>query len=537
MLSTMQDFPLTVSAMLRHARDVHPDAPVLTCRDGVVVDRSTLGATVERATRLAAGLAATGVAPGDRVASLCWNHRTHLEVFFAVPAMGAALHLVNARLSDDQLVFVVNDAADTVLIADPDLLERVRPLLPRMPLLRTVVVVGEAVEPGELSYEELLAPPGTEVDWPELGERAPAGISYTTGTTGLPKGVVYSHRSIWLNALTISGGPAMALSDRDLVLQVTPMFHVNGWGLPHAAALTGAGLVLPGRTVSPPALAAAVAATRPTVAVGVPLIWSQLAREPGVDLASLRLVVSAGSSVPPALIERYATEFGVELVQGWGMTETSPWGGVARAPGAELDDPSTPWRHWSGRLLPGVEMRAVSPEGEVVARDGVAVGELEVRGPWVTGSYLGLQGEDADQRFSPDGWLRTGDVGVINRTGFFKITDRAKDVIKSGGEWIASAALEDLLVAHPDVVEAAVIGVPDPRWDERPLAVVVTRTGADAAALRDFLFERVPRWWVPERWAFVTELPRTSVGKLDKRTLRRRHADGGALEVVDLSGA
>ncbi|WP_339122528.1 long-chain-fatty-acid--CoA ligase [Pseudonocardia sp. D17] len=528
-MSTMQDVPLTVGAMVRHAQHVHPDTRVLSCADGAVAHEADLATVLARAGRLAAALHALGVRAGDRVGSLCHNHQAHLETFYGVPAMGAVLHLVNSRLSDDQLVYVIDDARDGVLIVDDDLLPRVEPLLERTPSVHTVVVVGTAPEP-YLGYEALVGSADPTDGWPsDPDERAAAAICYTTGTTGLPKGVAYSHRSIWLQALTIASGSAMALSDRDRILQVTPMFHVNGWGLPHASLLTGAGLVLPGRDVGPRAIASIVAATRPTVAVSIPLIWAQVktyAQNNPVDLGSLRSIICAGSSVPDSLIDHYARTHGANLVQGWGMTEVGPWGGLALPAAADADDEDTPWRQWSGRLLPGLEMRAVDEYGEPLPRDGEAVGELELRGPWVTGSYLGGTGAD---RFTADGWLRTGDMGVIDRRGYFKITDRAKDVIKSGGEWISSVALQDQLDAHPDVVESAVIGVPDPRWDERPLAVVVLRAGADVTAddLRDHLAVHVPRWWLPERWALTSELPRTSVGKLDKKRLRAVAAEGG----------
>ncbi|MEV4604681.1 long-chain-fatty-acid--CoA ligase [Amycolatopsis sp. NPDC049253] len=527
LMSTMQDFPLTMAAMLRHGYDVHPDSPVVSGSAGRVVRETDFSTVAGNAARLATALRGLGVRPGDRVGTFCCNHQPHLEAFYGVPAMGAVLHLINSRLSDEQLVYVIGDAEDGVIIVDDDLLPRLTALLPRLPSVHTLVVAGE--ERGEHpGYGELLASVTTPDSWPELDERAPAAVCYTTGTTGLPKGVVYSHRSIWLHALAISSGAAFALSDRDRILQITPMFHVNGWGLPHAALLTGAGIVLPGRDVSAAAVAALTAAAKPTLAVSIPLIWAQVksyAETHPVDLSSLDSIVCAGSSVAPALIDYYERVHGTNLFQGWGMTEVSPWGGISLPPARDLTDPAKPWRGWSGRLLPGVEMRVVDEFGTVLPRDGESVGELQMRGPWVTGSYVGGTSED---RFSADGWLRTGDLGALDRHGYFRITDRSKDVIKSGGEWISSVALENHLDAHPDVAESAVIGVPDPRWEERPLAVIVLTETATAsmADLRGHLAASVPRWWLPERWVRAETLPRTSVGKIDKKRLRAVAASG-----------
>lgn len=529
---------MTVAAMLRHGSSVHGRSRIVGYDGGVSTGFLEFRVAAARMAQLGWALTDAGVAQGDRVGCVCWNTTAHVEVYFAVPAIGAVLHSINARLSDDHLVHVIDDAEDAVLIVEAELLIRLRPLLLRLQTVRTVVVVDAGVPPtgtpaapadgahsigdGEIAYEQFIAGRPTSYDWPDVDEITAASVCYTTGTTGQPKGVVYSHRSIWLHALTISTGAALAISQHDSILQVTPMFHVNGWGMPYAAWLMGADLVLPGRDVSPPALASIIEEAKPTIAVGVPLVWSQLQRhaeEHPVRLNSLRLIAAAGSSVPGSLIDEYERQHGVQLVQGWGMTEVSPWGGLSLPHKHERECAEKPWRNWSGRILPGLEIRAIDAEGKDVPRDGHSQGEMLIRGPWVAGSY---RGPDALGVNFLDGWLRTGDICVIDDRGYFRMTDRAKDIIKSGGEWISTVALEDLLCAHPSVADAAVIGVPDERWDERPLAILVSAlpTDGDVDELKDFLRGSVPKWWIPSEVIFVDELPRTSVGKLDKKALR-----------------
>jgi fatty-acyl-CoA synthase len=444
---------------------------------------------------------------------------------------GAVLHTLNLRLFPDQLAWIVNHAEDKVLLVDASL----APLLAKLgdlPALERVIVVDD-------EYEGLLAAEEPVFDWPDLDEGAAATMCYTSGTTGNPKGVAYSHRSVVLHALAQCGADAFGISQRDRILLVVPMFHANAWGLPYAGWMAGSRFVLPGPTLRPDHLAALIRDHRVTFAEGVPTIWNDMlvhTEAYGVDFSSLRMILSGGSAVPRSLIAAYRDRFGVPLVQAWGMTETGPLAAIAFPPveveaggEAELDH-----RARTGRIIPGVEVRAVDESGAEVPRDGVAVGELEARGPWVTRSYYR---EPAPERFH-DGWLRTGDVGSIDPRGFIQLTDRMKDVIKSGGEWISSVELETRLMAHPDVFEAAVIAVPDERWQERPLACVVRRpgTGADVApaALTAFLADQVARWWLPERWAFVDEIPKTSVGKFDKKELRARHA-AGLLAVVTTS--
>jgi fatty-acyl-CoA synthase len=543
--STMQDFPLTIGMIFRHGRAVYSDSEVATF-EGESSRRASYAEVAERAERLAAALGRLGIEPADRVGTFCWNSQEHLEAYLAIPGMGAVLHTLNIRLFPEQLAYVVNHAEDRIVIVDDSIV----PLLARVAAdLKTVehyVVVGggdaspleEAAAGADvLRYEELLAAEPSGFDWPDVDERSAAAMCYTSGTTGSPKGVVYSHRSTFLHSLGVDAANAIGLTDNDRVLPIVPMFHANAWGLPYAAWMAGADFVMPGRFLQAEPLARLIAAEQPTVAGAVPTIWADLLRyasEHPVDLSSFRLVVCGGSAVPRSLMERFEQEHGMRIIQGWGMTETSPLAALAHPPKSvprrtteEMD-----WRAMTGRVIGGVELRIVDVDGAPLPWDGEAVGEIEVRGPWITASYY----RDPSAEKFDDGWLRTGDVGTVNPKGFVQITDRAKDVIKSGGEWISSVELENFLMAHPDVVEASVIGVPDPRWDERPLACVVRREGANtgAAELRDFLDSKVAKWQLPERWAFIDEVPKTSVGKFDKKVLRARHA-AGELEVEELA--
>jgi len=537
--STMQDGPLSIGSLMRYGTTAYGASTVSTWT-GDGSRRITYAELGRRCSQLAHALRRLGVTGDQRVATFQWNNQEHLEAYLAVPAMGAVLHTLNIRLFPDQLVYVANHAEDSVVIVDGSLVPLLAGVLPRLDSVRHVVVVG-AADPTPLeeagkeihSYDELLAAEPTEFDWPEIDELQAAAICYTSGTTGRPKGVVYSHRSAYLHSMSVCMGDMLGLSDSDSCLPVVPMFHANAWGLPYASVLVGAGLVMPDRFLQAEALARLIETERPTVAGAVPTIWNDLltyARGAGSDLRSLRVVACGGSAVPQSLIEGF-DDLGVTILQAWGMTETSPVASVARAPAGTPADEQMRYRVTQGRLLPGVDYRLVGPDGDVLPCDGQSVGELEVRGPWVAGAYY----RDDDPDKFRGGWLRTGDVGTVTPDAFFAISDRAKDVIKSGGEWISSVELENHLMAHPGVREASVVGVPDDRWGERPLAAVVCHEPASATAeeLRDFLAERVARWQVPERWAFIDSVPKTSVGKFDKKVLRRQYADG-ELQVLSL---
>ncbi|MCG5430906.1 fatty acid--CoA ligase [Mycobacterium sp. MYCO198283] len=540
--STMQDFPLTVTAILRHAVAVHAEQTVTTATDDGFreIDYATLG---RRAAQLAHGLRKVGVTGDERVATFMWNNQEHLEAYFAVPAMGAVLHTLNIRLPANQLTYIAEQADDRVVLVDSSLVGVLAPVLPSLSTIETVVLVGpggpDAVaalaESGKtvVHYEDLLADEPEEFDWPELDERTAAAMCYTSGTTGNPKGVVYSHRSTYLHAMASCSGNGTTVVAGDLMLPIVPMFHAMAWGQPYVALMAGASLLMPDRFLQGDKLIDMIEARRPTLAGAVPTIWNdvlqRLGADPSRDVSSLRMVLCGGSAVPLAMIREYQETYGVPIRQGWGMTETSPLAAVAWPPPHVSEDEHWVMRASQGRPLCGVEARIVDDAGKVLPNDGEAVGELEVRGPWITASYYHA---DDPSKFS-DGWLRTGDVGRIDRHGFITLTDRAKDVIKSGGEWISSVELEHHIMAHPAVLEAAVVAVPDARWDERPLAAVVRKPGEDVSAkeLREFLADRVVRWWLPERWTFVDEVPKTTVGKFDKKLIRARYADG-AYEVV-----
>jgi fatty-acyl-CoA synthase len=383
-------------------------------------------------------------------------------------------------------------------------------------------------------YEELLAAESDSFDWPEVDERSAAAMCYTSGTTGHPKGIVYSHRSSYLHSMGACLGNAFGLTDHDRVMPVVPMFHANAWGLIYASLMSGAALILPDQYLQPPALVKLIAGEKVTVAGGVPTIWAGVLthmRDEGGDLSSLRLVIAGGSAVPHAMQYRFQEELGVHVLQAWGMTETSPLASVATPPPGVSDEEAWSYRDSQGRVFCAVEGRLGGDEGAILPSDGEAVGEIEVRGPWITGSYY----QDDDASKFHDGWLRTGDVGTMDEHGYIRLSDRAKDVIKSGGEWISSMELENVLMAHPDVAEAAVIGVADDKWGERPLAAVVLRSGADVTAdkLRAFMAEQIPRWQLPERWCFVDEVPKTSVGKFSKRTMRDAFQRGD-YEVIEV---
>ena len=531
--STMMDVPLSVRRLLEHGATIHGGSRVVTATDSGPHE-VRFRDVARGAARLAGALADLGVKPGDRVATFMWNNHRHVEAYFAVPAMGAVLHPLNIRLFPEQIAFIANHAADRVVIVDASLLPGFAKLLPALKSVRHVIVAGQADRAvldgsgvGVYDYETLLAAQHQTYDWPDLDERSAAAMCYTSGTTGHPKGVVYSHRSIYLHALAEAMPDVFDLSARDLLLTVVPQFHVLAWGLPYAAFVTGTSLAMPDRFLTPEPLAAFVAAARPNKGAGVPTVWvgllQYLEANPDVDVSSLTDLVVGGSAMSETLM-RALDERGIRGLHAWGMTEMSPLGTMSRPPVDAADEDVDAYRLTQGRFVAPVEARLVGPDGDEIGWDGESVGELQVRGPWITGSYY-LEKDDEDEHFD-EGWLRTGDVGSVTPDGYLRLTDRARDVIKSGGEWISSVELEGHLAAHPAVVEAAVVGVPDEKWGERPLATVVVREGAevDVAELREFLSSKVAKWQLPERWAVVPEIPKTSVGKFDKKIIRAAYA-------------
>ncbi len=541
MRSTMQDFQLTIGSIREHGTTVHHDSEVVTATDSG--SRSTsYGELGGQVARLANGLRSLGIEGDQRVATFQWNNTEHLAAYLAVPSMGAVLHTLNIRLFPEQLVYIANHAEDQVVIVDDSLVPLLAKQLGKLETVKHVLVAGPDAASADLDslrssgkeitlYADLLADQSEEFDWPSVDERDAAAMCYTSGTTGNPKGVVYSHRSAWLHSQAVSTGAVASLDFHDRVLPIVPMFHANAWGLAYAALMSGASLCMPDRWLQAEPLVRFVQETRPTLSGAVPTVWndvlSYLDNHEGTTLDSIRLILCGGSAVPVALQKALKERHGLEIRQAWGMTETSPVATAAGVPLGVEGEAEWKFRGGQGRLLCGVEGRTVGEDGEVQPRDGLAVGEVEVRGPWVTASYYNSDDPDVDDKFR-DGWLRTGDVGILDDLGYVQLTDRAKDVIKSGGEWISSVDLENALMAHDAVVEAAVVGIPDEKWDERPLASVVVKEGASVTVeeLREFLAKDFAKWQLPDAWAFIDEVPRTSVGKFDKKVIRKWYADG-----------
>lgn len=530
----MMDFPLTTQHFLWRMKFIHPRSRVVSIRDGSgTYETRSFGEIADRAHALADSLTRMGVRPGDRIGTFAWNSAEHMETYLGVMSMGAVLHTVNLRLHDNQIVWTVEHAQDRVLIVDHSLLEQIVPLLDDMPSVEHVVVIGgpshkDSAGRPHWSYEDMLEAGDPRFDLPALDEQSAASLCYTSGTTGDPKGVLYSHRSIALHALIMSGSEVFAVSKADVVLATVPMFHVMGWGLPFVSILSGADLVMPGRDLSPPNLLHAIANHDISWSSGVPTIWMDLLRyidtHPDVsaeDLATLKKLILGGSQVPGELIRRFADEVGTVVISGWGMTEIFPGAAVANPdPGLPATD-NFQRQARAGRVSPFYEVRLTDDNGDAVAHDGVARGEIEIRGPVVAASYYRFEGDTSDK--FRDGWLRTGDVATVDDEGWITIVDRSKDMIKSGGEWISSADLESALLEHPSVLEAAVVGRDDERWGERPHAFVVVSTDSvDDDELRRVLSDRVAKWWIPDRFDVVAELPRTTTGKYDKKALRRR---------------
>jgi fatty-acyl-CoA synthase len=529
----MMNYPLTLTHFFERARRLFPNKTLGTRVPGVGLQKSTYADFADRTARLAAALHALGVRKGDRVGTLAWNSTRHLEIYFAAPMMGAVLHTVNLRLSAQDITYIVNHAEDRVLIADASLWPILEPLLPQLKSLRHVIIMKDTPEaqipPRTLDYETLLRDAEPVQTWPTLAETDAAGMCYTSGTTGNPKGVVYTHRAIFLHSFASSMADMLAISERDVILHIVPMFHANAWCVPFAGVLNGATQFFGGPNPQPRDIIEIVHHERVTVVGAVPTVWIAiqgiLEQEPHWDISSIRCIPIGGSAAPRTLIETFEKKYGATMLHAWGMTEMTPLGTICRLKSsmeALPDDERYAIRAKQGYVAAGVDLRLVDEEGREQPWDGHSMGEMQVRGPWVAASYYNNP-ESAD-RFTPDGWFRTGDVAVVDPEGYVQITDRTKDLIKSGGEWISSIDVETMIMGHPKVLEAAVIAVPHPKWVERPLACVVPKPGVtiDPAEIMDFLRPKLARWALPDEVVVIDAVPKTSVGKFDKKVLRER---------------
>jgi len=534
----MMNSPLTITQIMQFADRMYPQTEVVSVTADQGVHRATYGEVFRRANQVAGALSGLGLEPGDRVATLAWNDYRHLEMYFGTSCAGYVLHTINPRLFAEQLAYIINHAEDRVLCFDVTFLPLVEALADKLTSVEAFVVLTAQQNMPEsklsplLCYETLLQEESEHYSWPQLDENAASVLCYTSGTTGNPKGVLYSHRSTVLHAYGICMPNALGLSERDVVLPVVPMFHVNAWGIPYACPIAGAKLILPGpKMADGEMLQALIEQEDVTVALGVPTVWFALLsylRESGKKVPSLERTVVGGSACPLSIMQTFEDEYGVYTHHAWGMTETSPLGAVNRLlPGMENLDPTArdEVRAKQGRPPFGVELKIVNDEGAELPWDGEAFGDLKIRGYWVCDGYF--REEDSGDTQDADGWFSTGDVATIDPLGYLNITDRTKDVIKSGGEWISSIELENLAMAHPDVAEAAVIGIGDEKWGERPLLIVVAAAGAspEEAAILDSLKGKVADWWIPERVAFVDEIPHTATGKISKLTLRAQFAE------------
>lgn len=545
MQGLMMSMPMTIQSILEHANRMYHHKRVKTKLPDGSMHEYTYGDLYARAKRMGNVLTKLGVEPGDRVGTFSWNNYQHVEMYYGIPGAGAVCHTLNLRLFPEQLAYIINHAEDKVIFVDGTLL----PLLQRVAdqignvahfvLFNTPAGV-EAKLPGAIhQYEELMAGVSGDFEWRVTDENMAMGLCYTSGTTGDPKGALYTHRSMYLHTLGENQANALALTENDIVLPVVPQFHAMAWGLPYAAAMAGAELVLPGPHMNPAALAQLIEEEQVTMAAGVPSIWNGLYHELRAnprDVSCIRSLVVGGSAMPRGLIEAYEKDLGVSVLHAWGMTEMSPLGTVSKLLSHHMELPDH--EQWDikakqGYPIAGVELRIVNDAGEELPWDGTTIGELQVRGHWIISQYF--KHEVSEESFTADGWFRTGDVVTISSDGFMTVTDRTKDLVKSGGEWISSVELENALMAHPKVMEAAVISIPNVRWSERPLAAVVpTEDGQDLTPqeLLDFLASRVAKFWLPDAFAIVSEIPKTSVGKFDKKVLRQRYAEG-ALTVID----
>lgn len=534
----MMDYPLTLDRILEHARRMYPDKNITTKLPDGSLHRYTYSDFYKRVKRLANVLKNLGVQDGDRIGTFAWNNYQHLELYYAIPCYGAIIHTINIRLSEEQLVYIINHAEDKIIFIDATLLPLFEKISSQLTTVKQYVIFNSDKLPqtkleNVLYYEDLMSKASEDYEWNLDDEKAALGLCYTSGTTGNSKGVLYSHRSMYLHTMSESQVSSLGLSDYDTVLSVVPMFHVMSWGLPFSCLNVGANMVLPGPHLNPPSLANLITGEKVTVAAGVPTIWAGLYHELKAnprDVSSIRSLIVGGSAMPRTLIEGFEKELDMKVLHAWGMTETSPVGTVCQL--KKEHQQLTEEQKWDikskqGFAVSGVEVRIVNDEGQELPWDGTTMGELQVRGPWVAKSYYKV--DPSPESFTKDGWFRTGDVSTISPDGCMTITDRTKDLVKSGGEWISSVALENALMSHPAVLESSVIAIPDEKWSERPLGVVVLKpnmTITDEELKQHLLNNNFAKFWVPEKIVFVNEIPKTSVGKFDKKVIRKRYAEG-----------
>lgn len=530
MLSTMMHTPLGVPTLFDFGRR-HFASSRVGEYDGTAIRWLCYSDVEHLACRLASALKLAGLEPGDRVGTFLWNSAVHLGVYLCVPSMGGVMHTLNCRLSAEQICYIINHANDRYLIVDGRLEESLINVLPQIPCVEKIVVVeprGLLVNDDRVvSLEAFLETSNSDFEWSEIDENQAAGICYTSGTTGNPKGIVYSQKTTYLHALASRSVDSFGVQERDTILMLPSMFHANAWGFPYSGWMSGADMVMPGPYTQIHHLRNMIDEARPTLTALVPTILGDLLRaddKSSLDLSCFRAIVCGGSAVPSSMIEAVRSRWNVPVIQGWGMTETSPMCVLSHPPKDLGDISETAWRIKSGRPVPGVSVRIVDEKNHVLPQNGRAIGELQLRGAWVAGGYLNVESD----AFTEDGWLRTGDLGSIDYKGYVQLTDRIKDVIKSGGEWISSLDLENAISQHQDVAEVAVISIPDERWQERPLAIVVKKQDSDVtpADLRRFLADRVARFWIPEYWCIANAIEKTSVGKFDKKNLRDLFSTG-----------
>ncbi len=536
MQGQMMDYQLTLTPLLERARQLFPKKEIVT-KTGSGLERFTYAQMTERVARLANALEKLGVKRGVRVATFAWNNARHLELYFAVPCMGAVLHPLNLRLPDDQLTYIIAHADDRVLFVDPSLLPTIEKLAPHLKNIKHYIVMGDKVPEGTTlkpvhAYEDLLKNSSPEYPWPNLHENDAAAMCYTSGTTGNPKGAVYSHRSIYLHSMALCMIDSLGLSERDVYMPVVPMFHVLAWGTPYASVMLGTKLVFPGPHLQPRDLAELIQAEKVTLTAGVPTLWLgilNLLEKEQYDLSSLHGMIVGGAAAPQSMIEAFDKKHGLKVIHAWGMTEMSPVGTVCHLKSYQLNLPEAERFNIlakQGLSVPGVEIRAVNESKKEIPWDGKAFGELQVRGPWIISSYYN---DERSAGSFMDGWFRTGDVVTIDPEGFVQIVDRTKDLVKSGGEWISSQYLENTIMAHPKVLEAAVIAVTHPKWQERPLACIVPKPefkdNLTKAEIFDYLRSRLNKMYIPDDIVFIDVVPKTSVGKFDKKKLRTQYKD------------